>query len=347
MSSLRIVLILIFAMGVQGARGDDDAPAVAPLFASDDILEIRISAPFAVIMEERSTEEDTPATLEYRDAEGSDVSFEIGVRTRGRYRHQRRICPFAPLRLNFKDTDNTLFATSDKLKLVSHCRSGNQYARALLREYLAYRILNVLTDYSFRVRLLQVEYFDTGENELTHSGHAFLIEHRDQLADRLDLEVVDVESVEIEELDGPYTNVVSVFQYLIANADFSPVRGAKGERCCHNATLFRRDDEPILPIPYDFDMTGLVSAPHSQANPRFGLRNVRERLYRGRCRNNAHLDATVQRFIDNKQRILDTLEQYQQVNAGSVKRATRFVEEFYDTIEVPRDVDRKLREECI
>ncbi len=347
MTPLRIVLILILVLGVPEARGADDAPVVAPLFAGDDVLEVRISAPFADIMEERSTEDDTPATFAYRDAEDRDVDLEIGVRTRGRYRHQRRICPFAPLRLNFRDTDGTLFETSDKLKLVSHCRSTNQYARSLLREYLAYRILNVLTDYSFRVRLLQVEYFDTGENEITYSGHAFLIEHRDQLSARTGLEVVNAESVELEELDAPFTNLISVFQYLIANSDFSPIRGAAGERCCHNSTLFRSAEEPILSIPYDFDMTGLVSAPHSRANPRFGLRNVRERLYRGRCRNNDHLDATIRLFIDKKQEVFDMLSRYRHLNTGSVKRATSFVEEFYETIEVPRKVKRELRDACI
>lgn len=347
MTTLRTVILAALALAAPGAYGDDEVSRTAPLFSSNDVLEVTIGAPFATIMRERSTEEDTPATLTYREADETEVSLEIGIRTRGRYRHQKRVCPFAPLRLNFKKGNETLFAGSDKLKLVSHCRDGGRYSRALLREFLAYRILNVLTDQSFRVRLLDVTYLDTESNKTRYRGHAFLIEHRDQLAERLGLDVLDVETIDIEELDGAYTNLVSVFQYMIANADFSPIRGAKGERCCHNTTLFSGGDEPVVAIPYDFDMTGIVSAPHSQPNPRFGLRNVRERLYRGRCQNNPHLDTTIQLFKDKKGAIMETMGSYEHLHRGSVNRATRFVEEFFDTIESPKRVERELRGKCI
>ena len=46
--------------------------------------------------------------------------------------------------------------------MVTHCKSNDRYEQYYMLEMLAYRIYNVLTDYSFRVRPLEVTYFQTG-----------------------------------------------------------------------------------------------------------------------------------------------------------------------------------------
>ena len=73
----------------------------------------------------------------------------------------------------------------------------------------------------------------------------------------------------------------------------------------------------VLPIPYDFDMSGIVDAPHSAPNARFGLRNVRHRLYRGRCANNEHLSASIQAFREHKPAIYDLVGSIDSYKAGT------------------------------
>ena len=343
-----IVLLALFLVPLSHAA--EEEKKTAQLFSSNDVLEVTIRGPFSTIMRVRSVDEDQPATLTYSDPEAGDVSVELGIRTRGRFRHKEEVCPFAPLRLNFKKSavKGTVFAGSDKLKLVTHCRNGaTPYTQALLKEHLAYRILNQVTDNSFRVRMMRVTYVDSDRGDRERTYLAFVIEHRDQLAERIGVAVNSRESAEIKLLNPVQINLGSVFQYLIANTDFSPIRAAPGETCCHNNVLFGDQDGDILPIPYDFDMSGIVNAPYAVPNPRFGLRNVRERLYRGRCVNNANITSSTNAFIARKQAILDLIANEENFTNGTRKKTLKFVNEFFATIEDPEKVQADLVQKCL
>lgn len=350
MTTLRTTFLLLALTLSASASGDGKSGKTAPLFASHDVLDVTIRAPFTTIMKERSLDEDQPATLTYTDAEAGEVTVELGVRTRGRFRRQPKICKWAPLRLNFKKSTvkKTVFAGSDKMKLVTHCRNGSQrYTQALQSEFLAYRIFNVMTDMSFRVRLLRVTYVDTDKDNRERTEHAFMIEHKSQLAKRIGLELNEAVETKVDVLEPGHTNLSSVYQYLIGNTDFSPIRAAPGEPCCHNYMLFGDEEGQVLPIPYDFDMSGIVDAPHSAPNPRFGLRNVQDRMYRGRCANNEHVAASVQAFLEHKPLIYDLVNSNDIYRTGTRKDTLRFLDEFFAVLGNPDRVQRNLVDECL
>ena len=350
MTLLRTTLILIAIVVGTAAHGDDDVGEITPLFTSNEVLDVTIRAPFTTIMRERSKEEDKSATLTYDDAVEESVTVELGIQARGRFRRQAQVCKWAPLRLNFKKSslENTVFAGSDKMKLVTHCRNNSdRYTQALLAEHLAYRILNLVTDASFRVRLLRITYVDTDKDDREHVELGFLIEHKDQVARRIGLAVNEGSETSIDALDARHTNLGSVYQLLIGNTDFSPIRAAPGEACCHNYVLFGAEKGRMLAIPYDFDMSGIVDAPYASPNPRFGLRNVQDRLYRGRCVNNEHVEASVQAFLDQKQAIYDLINTNELLQPGKRKGTLRFLNEFFTTIESPDRVRRQLTGKCL
>lgn len=350
MTKLRtIFLILAISLGATASAGDSPGKT-APLFSSNDVLDVTIKAPFTTIMKERELEDEFPGTLTYADAEAGEVTVELGIRTRGRFRRNSKVCRWAPLRLNFKKSTvkKTEFAGADKMKLVTHCRNGSQnYTQALISEFLAYRIFNLVTDASFRVRFMRVTYVDTDKKDRERTELAFLIEHKSQLAKRVGLDTNEAEATEIALLDPGHTNLSSIYQYLIANTDFSPKRAAPGEPCCHNYMLFGAEEGRILPIPYDFDMSGFVDAPHSVPNERFGLRNVRQRLYRGRCRNNEHMAASIQAFIEQKPAIYELVKSNDLYSTGTRKSTLRFLNEFYAVISNPKRVQSSLVEKCV
>lgn len=339
--------ILLLAWSIAEANGTDTGGPVAPLFTANDILDVTIRAPIGNIMKTRSLEEDTPGTFTYRDAEsGEDVTLNVGIRTRGRFRHDRRNCSFAPLRLHFKKPKGTLLAESHKLKLVTHCRTGSdRYQQALLKEYLAYRIFNTITDWSFRVRMLRIRYEDS-DNAAVIETYGFLIEHRNQLARRIGMQVDNSESTTIAALDGAYINLVSIFQFLIGNTDFSPIKAPPGERCCHNHVLLMTDSTQIS-VPYDFDMAGIVSAPYARPNARFKLRSVRQRLYRGRCANNEHLETTLQTFRDHRAAIYSLVTDLDALSSSEKTRTTRYIDDFYKIVDEPRLVNREIVKDCL
>ncbi len=337
-------MFLLAAAAQAKSTGEPD-----PLFQNLDILEVRIVAPLSTILSERSDETELDGTFHYTNEAGEVTEVDIGLRTRGRFRRDKKVCPFPPLRLNFRksQTKESLLHKQDKIKLVTHCRDrSNAYEQTVLREYAVYRILNQLTDVSFRVRLLRVTYVDTEKDNFERVRYGFFIEHEDRLAKRLGISVLELQQTKVSKLQPAYTNLISVFHFLIGNTDFSPIAGAD-EVCCHNHVLFAKEGELTLSVPYDFDQSGLVDAPHGVVNSRFKLRNAQQRLYRGRCVNNQHLDATIATFKEKREAIFAVIGEREGVEARTAREMTKFVERFYKVIDSPKQVKRQLVKKCI
>lgn len=342
------VLALLFLLSGSAIAQEHGKPG--RIFRSDDVLAVTITAPFKKLMRERPEDTDLPGKIAYTDAAGETVEIDIGVRTRGRYRRQMKICPFAPIRLKFdkKQIENTVFRKQGKLKLVTHCRnSSTRYEQLVLKEFLVYKILNQVTDYSFRVRLLRITYVDSDNPRDQQVRYGFLIENKERVAKRIRTPHVEVKSSSISALNGEYNNLVSVFQYFVANTDFSPIAGAPNDNCCHNTQLYGNPGELLYAIPYDFDMAGMTDAPYAEPNPKFKIRNVRQRLYRGRCNNNIHLEKSLQAFRENKDAFHALVEDMPDLTGSSKTSMFALMESFYKLIDNPKAVDKKLTRRCV
>ena len=329
------------------------APAVAadttPLFSNDWLIEATIEAPFNNIMRKRSEDIELEGMFNYSLPEGNQQQLNVKVRVRGKFRARKEVCDFAPLRLNFKkkQVKGTEFRGQDKLKLVTHCdNSGKKQDQLVLKEYLTYRFLAALTDNSFRTRLLRITYVDSAGRSKTRTKYAFLIEHKDQLADRVHARLAKVEAIEFDELDHIQTNLVTVFSYFIGNTDFSAVRGPNEGFCCHNILLLEQTPGLKLPIPYDFDFSGMVNAPYAAPNPRFHITTVKTRLYRGLCRNNELLESTFALFQTNRDAFYALIESLEGLSNKSKKAMTGYVNNFYKDLDNNAQVDRKFVTRC-
>lgn len=338
-------IVLFLPVLAAGATGNNEPD---PLFASNQIIDIEIEAPFRLLASERPNDEEVAGFIRYAADDGRLVQFDVAVRTRGRLRRNKQVCAFPPLRLNFKKSDvkDSLFDKQDRLKVVTHCQKQRQYDQAILSEYLAYRIFNVLTDKSYRVRLLRVTYTYTDADKQVRS-FAIFIEHKDRIEKRLDAKTMRIDRALVQDLRRPDLNLASVFQFFIGNTDFSPVAAAPGEDCCHNQVLFAREGEPHYTIPYDFDQSGLVAAPHAQPAPRFRLRSTRQRLYRGRCVNNGYLPSTLKLFNEKRSEIETLIKDQPGLTKRTAKNMLVFIKRFYDTINNPKRLDRELVKKCI
>jgi len=347
-----IVLFLpLFAASAQ----DNNEPD--PLFASDEIIDVEIEAPFGFLTSERPDDEEMAGKFRYTADDGSLVEFDVAVRTRGRLRRTKEVCQFPPLRLNFKKSEvkGSLFDKQNRLKIVTHCRKHARYEQAVISEYLAYRIFNLLSDTSYRVRLMRATYTYTDDEEQQVQSYAFLIEHKDRIGKRLNAKTIQIDDPDTEEIEKamvqdlrrPDSNLASVFQYFIGNTDFSPFAAAPGQDCCHNQTLFAREGEPHYTIPYDFDQSGLVNAPYALPNPRFKLRTTRQRLYRGRCVNNGYLPATLQLFNDKRDDIEALISTQQGLTKGTAKQMLAYIKQFYGIINSPGRLNREIVKKCI
>lgn len=316
-----------------------------PFFSSDEIVEVTLTAPIKTITKTRSTEEELAGTLTI-----GDKDFDVAVRARGRFRRDEEICDFPPLRLNFKksQTKDTVLHGVDKVKLVTHCqdRSG-KYEEFVVREYVAYRILNMLTDDSFGARLLRIKYVDSDGKRRESVNFGIMIEHRDRLAKRRSMEYLTIPKTTVAALDPEHFNIVSLYQFMIGNTDYSPIQGTPPNPCCHNHVLFGREDGVLVSIPYDFDQSGIVDADHAGPNPRFRLRSVTQRLYRGRCANNYLLPQTTELFRAKRPEIEALINGLDSMSKRSRKKTLQFLDRFYKVIDNPKSLQRSIVDVCL
>ena len=136
------------------------------LFQSDEPLELVLEIPPRKSLPSARDKAAVPGTLQYTRNDGSDVVLDVAVSTRGNSRLE--LCSWPPLEINLKrkQVKSTIFATQNKLKIVTLCRRSALYRRYLNREYTIYKLYNLLTEYSFRVRMLEVTYRDPNGNAL-------------------------------------------------------------------------------------------------------------------------------------------------------------------------------------
>ncbi len=334
-------------MAAPGALVAGEATAADPLFADDSVLSIRIAGPFRSMSRDRSAEPEYSAgRVSWIDADGAEQVQEIQLRPRGKSRRDRQVCRFPPLRLNFQKNavEGTIFENQNVLKLVTHCENSAAFQRYVLKEYLAYRIFNLLSDVSFRVRLLNVTYEETESNRKDIERVGFLIEHKRRLGARFGTEEAEVKRIQPKVLEPEQASIAELFQFLVSNTDYSFIAGPPDdEKCCHNAVLLLGPDDTLIPVPYDLDRTGFVDPPNGLPDENLGQKSFRDRLFRGFCRDPAYLDAAIAKANAQRETILALVRNQEGLTGGDVKTAERFIESFYRIINDAKSRERNLK----
>jgi hypothetical protein len=346
LSGIRASLVIALSF-VVGAVHAQDFSAPYPMFRDDAPLELRISAPFRAL--ERDEGDDRPeyaAVIEYIDADGTGVELDIEIRIRGRSRLEN--CDFPPLSLGFRRdrVGGTVFEGQNRLKLVTLCKRGGVYVDYLTQEFQIYRMFNVLTNRSFQVRWANVEYVYTDAGrERSKIEPAFLLEEDWAVAERLGMDVIEIDTIEIDELDAQYTALYSLFQFLVGNTDWAVLGGPSGDPCCHNGKVIGTSGWPYVILPYDFDNAGLISAEYAVPSDILPIRSVRQRLYRGFCLMNEELDAAALHIMQRRERLAAVLDD-ETLSRRSRDRAEAYFNEFFEIISDAEERQEQIDERC-
>lgn len=331
----------LFALWPAAVIGDGP-----PLFDADEPLEITIEFPLRDLMRQAADRPVVDGLASYTNASGEVSSLAVKISTRGRSR--LAVCRFPPLALSVKKkaAEGTIFEGQKSLKIVTHCRSSPVYRGYLVQEYGIYRAFNVLTETSFRVRLLNVTYRDSANPEFEIAEQAFFIESIGDVASRNGMQRKRVSGTAIAQLDAAYAALSAMFQFMIGNTDWSVRRSPAGSDCCHNGRVLglAGEDSGWKVIPYDFDQAGLVNAEYAAPAEQLRLRSVRQRLWRGRCSHNAELDAVVALFNDRRAAIESALVA---AEARQAKAALKYVDGFYNLINDPKKRQKNIDQRCM
>ena len=314
----------------------------AALFAEQTPLEVILRTDISWIRDERSEEEEAEGTLSYKGPDGAEVSLPVKVRARGIFRRDKRNCNFPPLRLNFagKQVAGTLFEGQDKLKLVTPCQdSRDNYQQYLLQEYLVYRVYQLLTPMSFRVRLVTITYEDPDGGYDPRTKTAFLIEDGEQMAARNRATMTEVTQFHPGAMEREQSALVGLFQFMIGNTDFSTAY-------FHNSTMIRDQDGRFLVVPYDFDWSGVVDARYAVPDPRLEIRDVTQRIFRGFCEEGVDQEALKSRFNEQREAIGALYEGMDGLDEDGRTRAIEYYGKFFEIINDPRRYEREVLRAC-
>jgi hypothetical protein len=312
------------------------------LFTAEEPVRFTLAADFRTINRDRdpNSRKQYPAQLTLTGVSGQPPVIPVKLNARGHVRRMARTCDYVPLRIEFPDEQigGTLFEGQDALKLVVQCRNSGAFEQYLLREYLAYRVFNSLTHRGFRGRLAKIHYVDATGKPIAER-YGMLLEDDSDVAKRLEGRTVELPRALFNELEAATLDTMMMFEYMIGSTDLSIY-------ALHNVVLIQTPDRKLFPIPYDFDMTGLVSPPYAIPDRRFPIKSVKERLYRGPCRTLEQLESTLVNFRSRRDHILGLPDTIPDLNKDSRDDARSFLESFYNSIRESRDVKRLFVDGC-
>ncbi len=312
------------------------------LFNSSEPLKVVFESDFKNLVKRKYKEEyqDAKFTVMYNDT--VKVTRDIQIKSRGNMR--KGSCFMPPLKLNFpkKEAFIKQLKHFDKLKMVLDCKRSDTHEQYLLSEYYAYKIQNIITEYSLRVRLLKVTYIDLSGRYKDVTKFAFIIESIDQLNERLNTIRIETKGVRDMRTDLRVLSDAYLFQYLIGNTDWS-IPGL------HNMYILKSLD-PTKPnpyvIPYDFDYAGIVNTNYAIPDPELGTKTVRERVYRGVCITPNEIYQARGRFIALKQKIYDLYSNDAYLSKYNKNMTISYLDEFYEIIENENVFKREIINTC-
>ena len=327
------------------ATSVQDGEKVSPLFRSEAPLAVTFTTNVGQLRDDKKHGDKAPwrsATLTYQGADSAPVRVPTRAKVHGIWRLNH--CEFPPIRLNFagKDTKSTVFDHVDKPKLTNYCRDTDEYEQYVLQELQLYRIYQLLTPMSHRVRLLRVTYADSGTGRSEAVRYGFLLEDPDQMAARLGGRMTKLKGAGIGDLEETPQAVVYLFQYLIGNTDFSFNQ-------LHNGEIVALPDGRNLPVAYDFDFSGAVNARYATPDPSVKIKRVRDRKFRGYCQMNAEFAKAIPLFQQKKDAIyaLYADEVGRLMDPTVVRETLDYFNEFYDAIGDQGRAERRIFGDCL
>lgn len=311
------------------------------IFSGDAILKITIESDFNYLIKKKYEGEYQPAVLTYYISDTVAVRREITVKARGNMR--RRTCYFPPLMLNFPKKEAVMkqMQEFDKMKMVIDCKKGETYDQYLLGEYYAYKLYNLITDYSFRVRLIELTMVDTHDKMKSMTAHAYIIENIDQVAKRLNAIPIETKNIRDVLTDLPTLANGYLFQYLIGNTDWSIP-------ALHNYNIIKSADPTNLTpyaIPYDFDYSGIINTSYAVPDELLGIETVRERVYRGVCIDNKYIMDAAQNFKNAREKIYSLYEK-SLLESSLRKNTISYLDEFFEILDSENTFRRDILDGC-
>ena len=325
------MILVGFLSSTLTVQAQTTASQVAPdfdLFAEEEPLKVKLEFDYKSFIRRKYKDEYQPALITIQINDSLSVSDTIRIKARGEFR--KRYCSFPPIKLNFKKAQFDIPAINqlEKVKLVTHCKPSPTFEQYILKEYLTYKAYNLLTDRSFRVRLVEMTYVDELGRKKPIKRMGFVIEELEKVAERNECIEFKAEKVHPEQTNRDQMTMIGLFQYMIGNTDWHVPS-------LHNVRLIKNKDytnDQVYTVPYDFDYSGLVNTIYAIPGDKLAIESVKDRLYMGYQRNPQEIQETVNLFLEKEQDIYDLFTNSPYLLEREKAASIRYLGEYFEII---------------
>lgn len=315
-------------------------------FSDDELLQVSVNFELARYMKKKLKGEPFNGSMTIHYNLTDSLSNKIKIKPRGEFR--RQYCSFPPIEITFDKPVNAYSSGSGfkKVKLVTHCNKGRISDDYVLREYLVYKLYNIVTDTSFKVRLSRIRYIDSGNKTGELLQYGFFIEPADIISKRINaVRLKDIKLTQKHIIPGIVTRL-AIFNYMIGNYDWAVPNQ-------HNTMIFKslnhKTENLAIAVPYDFDFTGLVNTHYAVPAENTGLNSIRERLFTGICRSREMFRTELLNMAKYKTRMMEEISDFEYLSSKSKIDISSYLESFFSQIENERNLERlidTLEESC-
>ncbi len=326
----------------QHVRLVDTIDTSADIFEEEDPMKITLTLDLKKYQKEKYKGEYMPVRFHYEFNDTLFLEKEMRMKARGAFR--RSHCSLAPFWLNIRKADvaNVHLQDVNRFKVVTNCQGSKTYDEYVLKEYLAYKIYNIISPISFRVRLIRMKYVDTGRKDKVTEGWSFMIEPEEMLAERVGGQVVKKDELSITYMKPGEMDLAAMFMYMIGNCDYS-ILGR------HNMKILGMPgfgSEGYTPVPYDFDYSGLVDASYAIPGENLGITSVTERYYLGPCREDEAYLAAIEHINQHRDEILQMVSDFEYLDSRNKKNAISYLEQYFAKAGTDHMVKFSLEKTC-
>lgn len=296
------------------------------LLSQNEVLEVSVETDIDKIITNKYLDEPTAAVFQINNGRNNHSEYNVSLSPRGKYR--LKVCDFPPIKIKFDKSEfsSEKLDSHESLKLVTHCKEFEDSEDIILKEYLVYKIYNIISDQSFRVQLVKINWIDSKGNHDIDEQWGFIIESEKQMAKRLGAKVYDEEAISHQEINKLSAAQTSLYQYMIGNPDWkmAPLQNL--------SILKPKKQDEYLTIPYDFDFCGLVGAPYSVTE--FKLYSTKERIYLGES-DESDLKSAMELFKSKKKLIISEIKSFEHIQGSTRREILKYIRSFFATFNQP------------
>lgn len=318
---LLIIPVLASAIGFAQRKAYDRLD----LFEKEEPLAVTLKTDVKDILGKKANDRYLFTNIVIKNAD-STVDGDINIRARGKFR--REFCFVPPLKLDFDTSTAPRLKDLKSLDMTCQCKQGNEFSQLVYKEYTIYRMYNILTDRSQRVRLVNLTLEDKEGKRKPVNIPGFVIEDFDVTAKRNGCKEVKIQKLHTENTDRRQMTMVAMFEYMVGNTDWSVYAN-------HNIKLMQDTAAPAskpYASAYDFDFSGLVNAPYATPDPQLGTETVTTRVYRGFPREVGELREMADFFRSKKDAMYAEINNSKFLDNRSKKDMIGYLDEFYRDI---------------